>query len=43
MEQICDLEAVKPQEIPVKVCVIFYDIEVCYRDCEEKTPFIAII
>ena len=25
MEQICDLETVKPQEIPVKVCVIFYN------------------
>ena len=25
MEQICDLETVKPQEIPIKVCVIFYN------------------
>ena len=25
MEPICDLETVKPQEIPIKVCVIFYN------------------
>ena len=25
MEQICDLETVKLQEIPIKVCVIFYN------------------
>ena len=25
MEQICDLETVKPQEIPIKVCVTFYN------------------
>ena len=43
MEQICDLETVKPQEIPIKVCVIFYYIEICYRGCGEKTSFLAII
>ena len=43
MEQICDLETVKPQEIPIKVCVIFYNIEICYRGCGEKTSFLAII
>ena len=42
MEQICDLETVKPQEIPIKVCVIFYNIEICYRVCGEKTSFLAI-
>ena len=36
MGQICDLETVEPQEIPVKVCVIFYNIELCYRGCGEK-------
>ena len=30
MEQICDLETVKLQEIPIKVCAIFYNIEICY-------------
>ena len=43
MEQICDLETVKPQETPIKVCVIFYNIENCYRGCGEKTSFLAII
>ena len=43
MEQIYDLETVKPQEISVKVCVIFYNIGICYRDCGEKTSFLAII
>ena len=39
MEQICDLETVKPEETPVKVCVIFYSIEICYRGCGEKPSF----
>ena len=42
MEQVCDLETLKPQETPIKVCVIFCNIEICYRGCEEKT-FLAII
>ena len=29
-EQICDLETVELQEIPIKVCVMFYDIEICH-------------
>ena len=29
MEQICNLETVKPQEILIKVCVTFYYIEIC--------------
>ena len=33
MEQIRDLETVIPEEIRIKVCVIFYDIEICYRGC----------
>ena len=37
-EQICDLETAKPQEIPIKVCVILYDIKICYR-----ASFLAII
>ena len=43
MEQVCDLETVKPQETPIKVCVIFYNIEICYRGCGEKISFLAII
>ena len=31
--------AVKPQEIPIKVCVIFYNIELCYQGCGEKNKF----
>ena len=30
MEQVCDLETVQPQDIPVKVCVVFCNIEICY-------------
>ena len=37
MEQICDSETVKPQETPVKVCVIFCNIEICYWGCGEYT------
>ena len=33
MEQICDLETVKPQEIPIKVCVTFDNIEIYYQGC----------
>ena len=36
MGQICDLETAEPQEIPIKVCVIFYNIELCYQGCGEK-------
>ena len=36
MEQIRDLQTVEPQEIPIKVCVTFYNTEICYRDCGEK-------
>ena len=43
MEQIYDLETVKPQEIPTKVCIIFYNIEICCQDCGGKTSFLAII
>ena len=39
MEQICHLETVKSQEFPVKVCLIFCNIEVCYRGCGDKTSF----
>ena len=39
MEQICHLETVKPQEFPIKVYVIFCNIEVCYRGCGDKTSF----
>ena len=34
---------VKPQEIPIKVCVIFSYKEIYYRGCGEKTSFLAII
>ena len=44
MGQICDLETVEPQEIPIKVCVMFYNIEICYRGCgEKKASFFAIV
>ena len=43
MEHICDLVTVKPQEILIKVCVIFYNIEICYQGCGEKASFLAII
>ena len=36
MGQICDLETVEPQEISIKVCVMFYNTEICYRSCGEK-------
>ena len=36
MGQICDLETVEPHEIPIKVCVMFHNIEICYRGCGEK-------
>ena len=42
MEQICNLETVKPQEAPIKVCVTFYNIEICYRGygIKKKIPVI---
>ena len=36
MEQICDLETGEPQEIPIKFCVMFYNIEIWYRGRGEK-------
>ena len=36
MGQICDLETVEPQEIPIRVCVMFHTIEICYGGCTEK-------
>ena len=43
MEQVWDLERVEPQEIQIKVCVMFYHIEICYRGCEKKGSFLAIV
>ena len=44
MGPICDLQTVKLQEIPVKVCVMFYNIEICYPGCgEKKASFFAIV
>ena len=40
MGQIRDLEAVEPQEIPIKVCVMFYNTEICYRGCGVKQVFL---
>ena len=40
MELIYNLETVKPQEIPIKYCVMFYDIEICYRGCGKKKQVI---
>ena len=39
MGQICDLETGESQEIPIKVCVMFYNTEICYRGCGEKSNF----
>ena len=33
---ICNLETVQPQEAPIKVCVMFYNIKICYRGRREK-------
>ena len=40
MEQICDLETGEPQEIPIKFCVMFYNIEIWYRGRGEKQVFL---
>ena len=36
MGQICELETVQPQKNPIKVCVMFNNIEICYRGSREK-------
>ena len=36
MWQICHLEAIEPQKIPIKFCVMNYNTEICYRGCGEK-------
>ena len=44
MGQTYDLETVEPQDILIKVCVMFYNIEICYRGCgEKKASFLAIV
>ena len=40
MGQIYYLEAVEPQEIPIKVCVMFYYTEICCRGCGVKQVFL---
>ena len=42
MEELYDLETVEPQKIPIKVCVVFCNIEICYQDCGEKKSFLAV-
>ena len=39
IEQVCNLETVQPQEIPIKVCVAFYNTEI-YRGCGKKQVFL---
>ena len=41
MRQIWNLEIVEPQEIPIKVFVIFYNVLLgqLYRGCEDKQVF----
>ena len=34
--QICHLERAEAQGIPIKVCIMFYNTEFCYRGCGEK-------
>ena len=42
MGQICDLEAVEPQEFPIKVACFI--TEICYRGCgKEKASFLTIV
>ena len=36
MGQICELETVEPQRNPIKVCVMFNNIEICCRGSREK-------
>ena len=43
LEQVWDLVTVHSQEIPIKVCVVFYNLKTCYRSCGEKIRFLAII
>ena len=43
IEQEFDLETVKLQEIPINVCVVLYNTEICYRGFGEKASFLAII
>ena len=44
MGQICDLETVEPQEIPIKVCVMFHNTEnLLSRLWRKKESFLAII
>ena len=35
-----DLETVQLQEIPVKVYVVFCNIEICYQSCGEKASIL---
>ena len=43
MGQTSDLDTAEQQEIPIKVCVIFYNIEIYYRGCvENKASFLVI-
>ena len=38
------LETVEPQEIPIKVNVMFYNTGICYRRCgEKKASFLVIV
>ena len=44
MGQTYDLETVEPQDILIKVCAMFYNIEICYRGCgEKKASFLTIV
>ena len=39
-----NMRTVEPQVIPIKVCVMFYNTEICCGDCgEKKASFLAII
>ena len=40
MELVCDLKTVQRQEIPIKAYVVFYDIEICFRDCGAIASFL---
>ena len=43
MERVCNLETVQSQKIPIKFCVLFCNMEVCYRGCGEKQVFLQYL
>ena len=42
MQQVCNLETAQQQVIPIKVCVLLCNIEICYQGSGEKASFLVI-